>query len=391
MFKNKISIIGGAGHIGLPLSVKFLEKKFIINIIDNNFKNLKLIKNSQSPFKENGLEKKLSQQLKTGRLIFSKELSSIRDSKYIILCVGTPITKNLKPDLKNFYELIKKVKYFIKKDQNLIIRSSVLPGTNEKIFNILKKKCPNLIYCPERIVEGKSLEELSIIPQIISGSNKKAIQDSVKLFKKITNKIILCEFIEAELSKIFSNSYRYINFAIPNEMHLISNKFGADFLKIRKIMMKDYPRNNGLAKAGFVGGPCLMKDSMQLSHLYGIKKSLINSAYQINENFPNEIIKQIKKLELKNKIVGVLGLTFKSDSDDLRGSLAVNLVKKLKKNRINHYFSDPFVKLTGNLKANDLIQKCNIIVLGANHNQYKKLRILKSKKIIDLSGFLKKD
>jgi len=389
MFKNKISIVGGAGHIGLPLSVKFSEKKFIVNIVDTNFNNLQLIQNGQLPFKEVGLVKKLSQQLRTGRLLFSKELNSIKDSKNIILCIGTPIKENYKPDLKNFYELIKKIKYIIKKNQNLIIRSSVSTGTNKKILNMLEENCPNLAYCPERIVEGKSLEELPIIPQIISGSNKKTIRDSVKLFKKITNKIIVCEFIEAELSKIFSNLYRYINFAIPNEMFLISKKFGADFVKIREIMIKDYPRNYGLAKAGFVGGPCLMKDSMQMSYLYGVKKSLINSAFQVNENLPNEIIKQIKKIKLKRKIVGVLGITFKSDSDDLRGSLAIDLIKKLKKNKLNCYFSDPYVDLKGNLKTDSLIKKCNIIVIGSNHKNYKKLRISKSKKIIDLSGFLK--
>tara|TARA_X000000950_G_C13917016_1_gene661544 strand:+ start:1449 stop:2624 length:1176 start_codon:yes stop_codon:yes gene_type:complete len=388
MLKNKISIIGGAGHIGLPLSIKFSEKKFIVNIIDVNLKNLGLIQKCKPPFKEIGLKKKLSQQLKTGRIIFSKNLSSIRDSKNIILCIGTPINKNFKPDLKNFNQVIRQIKNHIKESQSLIVRSSVIPGTNNKIYNILKKKCSNLAYCPERIVEGKSFEELPKIPQIISGSNKKTIQQTVKLFKNITNKIIVCDFIQAELSKVFSNLYRYINFAIPNEMYLISKKFGVDFSKIREIMIKDYPRNKGLAKAGFVGGPCLMKDSMQMSYLYGIKKSLVNSAYNVNENLPNEIIKKIKQLKIKNKKVGVLGLTFKPDSDDLRGSLSASLLKKLKKNKFNCYFSDPYVNLKGNLKTNDLIKKCNIIVIGSNHKQYKKLKIKKSKTIIDLSGLL---
>ncbi len=392
MFKNKISIIGGAGHIGLPLSVKFSEKKYFVNIIDKNTQNLKLIQNGKSPFKENGIKKKLIQQLRSGRLTFSKELSSIKESKNIILCIGTPIKKNFKPDLKNFYDLIKNLGFYIRKNQNLIIRSSVPVGTNKKIIYMLKKNCPNVAYCPERIVEGKSFEELPLIPQIIAGSNKIVIQDAIKIFKKITKKIIVCNILEAELSKVFSNLYRYINFAIPNEMYLMSQKFGVNFLKVRDIMMKDYPRNSGLPNAGFVGGPCLMKDTMQMSYLYGVKKSLANSAYQVNENLPNEIIRQIKSIKLKNKnkVIGVLGITFKPNSDDLRGSLAINLIKKLKKNKLNYFFSDPNIQLKGNLNLNSLIKKCNIIVIGSNHKQYKKLKINRSKKIIDLSGFIKR-
>ena len=231
MFKNNISVIGGAGHIGLPLSIKFSEKKFTVNIIDKNLNNLKLIQNGLSPFKELGINKRLNRQLKTGKLKFSSNLNSINNSKNIILCIGTPIKKNFKPDLEDFYKLIKNINFHIKENQNLIIRSSVSIGTNKKILKMIKKNCKNLAYCPERIVEGKSFQELPIIPQIISGSNKKVINSAVRLFKSITKKIIICEFVEAELSKVFSNLYRYINFAIPNEMYLISKNLVQNFLK----------------------------------------------------------------------------------------------------------------------------------------------------------------
>ena len=383
-----ISIIGGAGHIGLPLSIMFSEKKYNVNIIDINLKNLKLIQSGKSPFQEKNIEKKISKQLKTGRLSFSKNISSINESKFIILCIGTPILKNLKPDLKNFYNLIKKIKLSISKDQVLIIRSSILPGTTKTIMKMLNSKNSNISYCPERIVEGKSFEELPNLPQIISSSNLKTLKETSDLFKIITKKIIICDFIEAELSKIFSNLYRYINFAIPNEMYLMARKFNADFGKIRNIMIEDYPRNKGLAKAGFVGGPCLMKDTMQMSYIYKIKNSLANSAYKVNENLPKEIVNEVKNLKLNKKVVGVLGLTFKPDSDDLRGSLAMKLLNFLKKNNFEYYFSDPFVKLNGNLELKKLIKKCNVLILATNHSIYKNLKISKSKKLIDLSGMI---
>ena len=329
---NKISIIGGAGHIGLPLAVKFAEKNYYVNLVDSNIKNLIKIKRNDPPFKEINLKKDLGKQLKRKRFFFSEKINSIIDSKFVIICIGTPISNNLKPDLKNFYKLINELKNYLKKDQYIIIRSSVLPGTAQKVCNILQAICKNISYCPERIVEGNSLIELAMIPQIISGSNKNTIQQNKNLFSKITKKIIICNFMEAELSKIFSNLYRYINFAIPNEMYLISRKLNADFSKIREIMRDSYPRNFGLAKAGFVGGPCLMKDSMQISYLYKNKKSLVNSAYALNENLPNILISELKKIKnIKRKNIGILGLTFKAESDDVRGSLAIKLIKLLKK------------------------------------------------------------
>lgn len=265
---NTISVLGGAGHIGLPLAVTLAEKNFIVNIVDTNKKLLDKIKKKIPPFKEKDLKNKLATVIDYKRLLFSTDLSSIRDSKFIIICLGTPISKLLKPDLNSFFNLFKNIRKYLNQHQHVIIRSSVIPGTCETIYDLIKSKCKNLSYCPERIVEGFSLEELPKIPQIISGSNKITVLENKKIFKKITKDIIICSFIEAELSKIFSNMYRYINFAIPNEMYLISKKLKADFSKIRKIMRFNYPRNNGLAKAGFVGGPCLMKDSMQISYLF---------------------------------------------------------------------------------------------------------------------------
>jgi len=387
---NTISIIGGAGHIGLPLAVKFAEKNFIANIVDTNKKHLNQIKKKIPPFKEKDLKTKLTKVINYKRLFFSSELNSIKNSKFIIICIGTPISKDLKPNLKPFFKLLKNIKRHLSNKQHVIIRSSVVPGTCMKIYDLIKSNCMNISYCPERIVEGLSMKELPIIPQIISGSNKKTILESKKIFKKITRSTVVCTFIEAELSKIFSNMYRYINFAIPNEMYLISKKLKADFSKIRQIMRFDYPRNKGLAKAGFVGGPCLMKDSMQMSYIFKKKNSLVNAAYETNEKLPEEIVKDIQKHKKnKSKVIGILGLTFKSDSDDIRGSLSLKLLKLLKKRGFDCLYSDPYIKLKDNISEKKLIDKSDIIIIGTNHKRYKKFKIKKNKGIIDLSGYLK--
>ena len=387
---NTISIIGGAGHIGLPLAVKLAEKNFIVNIVDTNKKNLDKIKKKIPPFKEKDLKTRLAKAIDYKKLLFSKDLSSISNSKYIIICLGTPISKKLKPDLNSFFDFFKNTKKYLNQHQHVIIRSSIIPGTCNKVYDLIKSSCKNLSYCPERIVEGFSLEELPKIPQIISGSNKITILENKKIFKKITKDIIVCTFIEAELSKIFSNMYRYINFAIPNEMYLISKNLKADFGRIREIMRFNYPRNKGLAKAGFVGGPCLMKDSMQISYLFKKRNSLVNAAYETNEKLPETIAKNLQKQKkYKSKTVGILGLTFKPDSDDVRGSLSLKLLNILKKKGFNCLYSDPYIKLEGNISKKKLLNKSDIIIIGTNHKQYKKLKITKKKIIIDISGYLK--
>ena len=385
--KTKISIIGGAGHIGLPLAVKLAEKNFLINLVDKNEKNLLEIRKKRPPFKEKGLKNRLSYAINKKRLLFSKELNSIKNSKFIIICVGTPVSKKLIPELKSFFSLIKNMRKYINQDSNIIIRSSVLPGTSEKVYNLIKGKCRNLSFCPERIIEGFSLDELPVIPQIISASNKLTLSKNKRLFKKITNQVIVCNFREAELSKIFSNMYRYINFAIPNEMYLMSKKLNVEFKKVRKIMRLNYPRNKGLAKAGLVGGPCLMKDSMQMSYLFKKKSSLVNSAYQTNEKLPEMIVKNLR-LKNKNKKVGILGLTFKPNSDDIRGSLSMKLLRILKRKGFRCFYSDPYYKLNKSVSAKKLIEKSDVVILATNHSCYKKLKIKNNKSIIDLSGHL---
>ena len=143
----------------------------------------------------------------------------------------------------------------------------------------------NIVYCPERIVQGLALEELPKLPQVIAGKKKTAVIECKKLFSKITGKIIITNILEAELIKLFSNANRYINFAIANQLYMICDANGLNFAKIRKLMRVGYSRNLNLPLSGFTAGPCLLKDTMQLSSFYKDKFSLGIGAMKINESF----------------------------------------------------------------------------------------------------------
>ena len=188
MSNNYISIIGGAGHVGFPLGLAFADKNQQVNLIDLNKNNLNKIKRGVMPFYEMGAKKILLKALKKNKIILSSDLSSIKKSKFIIICIGTPINKNLKPQTKEFFNFFSLLFKHVNKNQVIIIRSSVFPGVVNKIYNKFRKINKNISYCPERIVQSKALIELPNLPQIVSGTTKKSIKESSNLFKKICKK-----------------------------------------------------------------------------------------------------------------------------------------------------------------------------------------------------------
>ena len=387
--KRKISIIGGAGHVGYPLGLIFSSKGFEVNLIDKNLKNSNKINLGKSPFLEEGSEALLKKMLKKKRIKASQELKSVLESKYIIICIGTPIDNNLSPEIKRFLNFFKELRKYLKKNHHIIIRSSVYPGICEKVYNIIKDKNKNLSYCPERIVQGKSIKELPNISQLVSGKNITSIRESANLFKKICKKIITVEIIEAELIKLFSNAYRYVHFAISNQFYMICRDQGLNFFKIREIMKDGYKRNAHIPMSGFTAGPCLLKDTMQLSSFYNKKFSLGHAAMNVNEDMPKFIYNDLKKnIDLKHKTIGLLGLTFKADCDDIRDSLAIKLLKFLKNKKIKILYSDEYYFMKGSITKKKLIEKSDIIIVSTPHSSYKKIKIPKKKLLIDIWGHI---
>ena len=389
--KSNISIIGGAGHVGFPLGLIFSSKGFKVSLVDKHSSNINKINKGEIPFMEENSKKLLKSMIKKKRIYATNQLKVITKSKYIIICIGTPINKKLNPSLEYFINFFYQLKKYLKKDHIVIIRSSIYPGICNKVYEIINSKCKNLSYCPERIVQGKSISELPKLPQLVSGKSKKSIQESGKLFKKICKKIIYTKVIEAELVKLFSNAYRYINFSIANQFYMICEKQNLDFFKIRNIMRDGYMRNSNIPLSGFTAGPCLLKDTMQLSSFFNHEFLLGHSAMSINEGIPKFIIKNLeKKINLKKKIVGVLGLSFKSETDDIRDSLSLKLLQLLKLKKIRTLQSDEYYKDKKNINKKELIRRSDVIIVSTPHKAYKKLKISKNKILVDIWGLIEK-
>jgi UDP-N-acetyl-D-mannosaminuronic acid dehydrogenase len=382
--QKKITIIGGAGHIGLPLGILFAAKKKNVVLYDKNNFVIKKINKCQFPFIEKNGAKLLKKYKR--RIIASTNKNYITSADIIIICIGTPVINN-KPDLINFFNLFKEIKHLLNPNQLIIIRSSIYPGTCEKVHHFLGKEFINISYCPERVVQGKSIEELPKLPQIISGISDKAISQSTKLFNLICKKIIVTSILEAELIKLFSNSWRYINFSIANEFYMICENLGINFNNLRKKMIDGYERNKNIPTAGFAAGPCLFKDTMQLNVYLKKSFNLGAVATKINEGLPNFLYKKLLrkfKNNLKSKTIGILGVSFKADIDDIRDSLAIKLLYLLKEKKLNVLFSDDYVSLKNNINKAQLINRSDIIIIGSPHSVYKKLTIPKNKYLVDI-------
>ncbi len=388
--KSDILIFGGAGHIGLPLGLLFASKNKKVVLYDLNKKNINKIKDKQMPFME-----------KNGKLFLNKYFDKIiptSDKKYIyhtkviIICIGT-LVKNSKPELQKFLNNISKIKKYINKKQTIIIRSSIYPGTSEKVKKIFKNINSNISYCPERVVQGKTLDELPKLPQIVSGINNHSIKNAKKIFNLICKKTITTSILEAELIKLFSNAWRYINFSTSNQFYMICQKYNINFNNLRDKMIEGYDRNKDIPKAGFAAGPCLYKDTAQLNDFLKNEFTLGKAATKINQNFPKfiyDIMYKKFKSNLKNKTIGILGMSFKSDIDDIRDSLSINLFNLLRNKKLKVKISDEYALIPKSINKNKLVKDSDIIIIGVPHSNYKKLNIPKNKFIIDSWGIIER-
>ena len=384
---SKITIIGGAGHIGLPLGILFANKGYEVNLYDKDKKNINKINKLKMPFMEKGAEKLLKKN--KSKIFATHNKECLKDSKIIIVCIGTPVT-NSKPDKVFFFKMFREVKKYLTPEKLLIIRSSIYPGTCNEVQKFLGGNYKNISYCPERVVQGQSISELPKLPQIISGLSENSVIESKKLFKKICKKTIVTSVEEAELIKLFSNAWRYINFSISNEFYKICDNLGINFNLLRKNMIDGYERNKNIPKAGFAAGPCLYKDTAQLNAYLKNSFTLGKTAININQNFPHFIYNKMRKKfndKLKNKKIGILGASFKSDIDDIRDSLSIELYKFLKKKRLNVKISDELANINYVIDTKKLVKDSDIIILGTPHSFYKKIKIPKKKYLIDSWGF----
>ena len=375
----KIAIVGGGGRVGLPLALILAANGNQVIIVDSDEDRVDKINRRIMPFYEVGAEDQMSK-ISSENLIATTSNEGIVDSNVCILIIGTPVSDDGIPSANYMGDLVRDLSKYLQTTQLLMLRSTVYPGITEEIELIAQKLIPNIqvSFCPERIAEGKAFEEMKLLPQIIGVESDEAFDISQKVFDGISPKFIRTTFKEAEISKLFSNAYRYFKFAIANEFFQICTSNEINWLNVWSSLKDDYPRAADLPLPGFAAGPCLVKDTIQLNYYSDDNFMIGKSALKVNENLPDYIVSILEeKYTLDQMVVGILGMTFKGDVDDFRASLSFKLKDVLNKKVKQVLCSDEVLQKDYFISAQDLVSKSDIIIIATPHSTYKKLDIKK--------------
>ncbi len=384
--QRKIAVIG-IGRVGLPLSLAFAKEGFKVFGIDVDKQLIEGLKKGKLPFLEEGADELLKKQI--GRN-FTPTLDDavVADCQFIILTLGTPVDENMNPSLVQIDTVLRSIKKFLRPGQTLILRSTVSPRTTKYVASLIDKikslkvgRNFYLAFCPERIAEGKALQELYEIPQIVGGVSKTSTKKAIGLFKTLGIKCWPTDDVSAELAKLFTNMYRYISFAVANEFMILAGRYNRDIYEIVSLVNKDYKRG-GLAFPGLTGGACLFKDGFFLVNEVPFI-DLITTAWKVNEAIPLFLIEKVReRIKLTGKKAVILGAAFKADIDDIRESLSFKVKKALERERAKVVLHDPLI---GDYKQdlNEALREASLVFIATKHNYYlKNLKVKKIRKLV---------
>jgi UDP-N-acetyl-D-mannosaminuronic acid dehydrogenase len=376
-FDRDVVVIGGCGHVGLPLAIAFASRGLRVGIFDVSEPSVALVNSATMPFAEPGAVPELERAVAAGRLEASADPAMVGTGEHVIVVVGTPVGENLEPDQAAVPNALAGCASHLTDGQILILRSTVYPGVTARVEKIVAGLGAEMdvAFCPERIAEGKAMTELFELPQIVSARSSVALDRAAKLFGLLTDTIVPMTPEEAELAKLFTNVWRYIKFATANQLYMMANDRGLDFERIRQGLAADYPRAADMPAAGFAAGPCLFKDTMQLAAFNHNNFALGHTAMAINEGLPLYVVHKLEeRYDLASMKVGILGMAFKGGSDDIRSSLSYKLKRILAFKADSVLTTDPYVTVDPALRPlEEVIAGSDLLVIGAPHPEYRDL------------------
>jgi UDP-N-acetyl-D-mannosaminuronic acid dehydrogenase len=372
---KKIVIIGGCGHVGLPLGVKLSLVGNKVVLIDTDKEKVRAVMSGRLPFVESGGENQLREALESGLEATSDATACIGADAFVFV-TGTPVDEHLNPKLSDVLKIFAEYNEYFSENCLVVMRSTIFPGTMEHLHKRLSEfdKKVLLSFCPERVSQGNALDEIDTLPQIISAFDEESFQATYEIFSKIAPCIIRLAPLEAEITKLMANAWRYLEFAIANQFYMIAESNGVNFRKIYQAIRYRYPRANGYKAPGLTAGPCLFKDTMQLASYFDHQFYMGHSAMLVNEGLAAFLVKKAGEViggSLWGKRVGLLGMTFKANNDDTRESLSFKLKKILEFQGAVVSWHDPYLK--DSASVDDVVLEADVVILSTPHKEYESL------------------
>ncbi len=385
--KYDVCIIGGLGHVGLPLGIVLAQGGAQVALYDLNGEARAVVRGGRMPFVEAGAEQALASVI--GKTLHVVDAAAEAD--HTIITVGTPIDEYMNPRTEVVFGAVLGLRNL----RHVCLRSTVFPGTTRRLAKILAAygEKVEVSFCPERILQGRALAELRELPQIVSGVTPQAETLAAGMFKQFMPGVrtVPATVDEAELAKLYLNAWRYVRFAAVNQFYEIATDLGVDYAGVRRAMAEGYPRGADMPGPGFAAGPCLLKDTMQLAATSPNGFPLGQAARLVNEGMPDFIVKRLGRAGgiVDHGVCGILGMAFKADIDDVRDSLGFKLRRQLEFAGMNVIVSDEHhvpSKTAGWVSKEELIERADVVIVGVPHSSYVGLKLRAGQMVIDPWG-----
>jgi UDP-N-acetyl-D-mannosaminuronic acid dehydrogenase len=391
VFRRDVVIVGGCGHVGLPLGLAFADRGLRVALFDINDEAVKHVTRGLMPFAEDGADQVL-RRVAGSQLMATTDPGVVSTAENVVVVIGTPVDEHLNPDPNAVSHAVALMSDDLRDGQLLVLRSTVYPGTTALVESTIAQlgKSVDVALCPERIAEGNAMTELFELPQIVASRQQSGLDRAEKLFGNLASQMVRMQPEEAELAKLFTNTWRYIRFAIANQLFMMANDFGLDYERIREGVTFDYPRASDLPSAGFAAGPCLLKDTMQLAAFNNNNFVLGHAAMMVNEGLPLYMVSGLERTySLETMTIGLLGMSFKAESDDIRSSLSYKLKRILRFKAKEVLCHDPYVSVDPTLvPLETVIERSDLLIISTPHKLYRDLQV--DVPLIDIWGLIGK-
>jgi UDP-N-acetyl-D-mannosaminuronic acid dehydrogenase len=374
-FEHDVSVVG-LGRVGLPLALSFADRGLQTIGIDKDAELIDTVDAGVMPFQERGTQELLARVRDNGGLKLSTRIEDAAAARHIVLTLGTPSLWHIEIDISDIRTVLDALLPVLRRGHVLVLRSTVAPGTTEFVAGYLEQQRGLVIgqdvfvaHVPERIAENHFVEEIATLPHIVGGIDEQSTEAVAALFEIFGPPIERTTPAQAELAKIWTNIYRYANFALPNLLMMNCEQYGANVFEVIDLINRDYPRG-GIAMPGLTGGTCLRKD-FAFSEERSNAPGMLMAVSRVNESIPFFLVEGMKRRlgSLRGRRVAVLGLTFKRDSDDLRDSLAPKLIRLLERELATVVAHDPHAPLESE-PLEEALGGADAVVVATNHSEF---------------------
>lgn len=398
MTNLKVGVMG-LGYIGLPTAALIASRAFKVQGVDTNPKVIKKINQGEIHIVEPDLGGLVKYVVDLG---FLKVSSKPAKADVFLIAVPTPFKENHEPDI-TYVESATNMIIPLLTSGNLVIIESTCPiGTTEKMKDLIVSKKPELkdkiylAYCPERVLPGKILYELVYNDRVIGGVDLPSTEKAAEFYSLfVKGNLHKTNARTAEMCKLSENAYRDLNIAFANELSILCDKFGIDVWELIQLTNK-HPRVNILKPGCGVGGHCIAVDPWFLIYAGGKDATMLKTARMRNDFKTEWVVEKIKNTALtfekahqKKASIACMGLTYKTDTDDLRESPALAITKKLISERFRVFAVEPNIKKYQDFKIVDYkiaIEEADIIVFLVAHKEFRNISFTKNKVVLDFCG-----